>query len=93
MNPMNSSNVEINLQPRVYEQKTSFGSTRTFQNPNSNFHKEDLILPKIRGESTEHLKYQNKPLNRVVWSVEPNKIMTVPEVQKPSCNFQKQSSF
>ena len=43
----------------------------------------------------ELLKYQNKPLPRDVWSVDPNtsKIKTVPEVQKPSHNFQKQRSF
>ena len=37
----------------------------------------------------ELLKYQNKPLLRDVWPVDPNtsKIMTVTEVQKPSRNF------
>ena len=36
-----------------------------------------------------------KPLPRDVWSVKPNKIMTLPEVQKqePHHNYPRQSSF
>ena len=51
-----------------------------------------LVSMKENLDGTELLKYQNNSLSRDVWFVEPNK-MTVPEVQTPSCNFQKQSSF
>ena len=51
MNPMNSSNAEINLHPKGIQAKTSFGQTRAetlskpqIQNPSSNFHKQGLIL-------------------------------------------------
>ena len=52
---MNSSNVEITLQTKGIKTKTRFGRTRaeTFsklkiRNPSSKFHKQGLILPKIK---------------------------------------------
>ena len=88
---MNFTNIK-NPSPRAWSLKLGFGlagpkrlmqvSKPQIKNLSSNIHK--------RG-----LKYHNKPLPRDVWSVEPNKIMTVPEVQKqkPSHNFPRQSSF